>query len=111
MRSTQAPHAVLAVQAKLAGDGVVSDGVVSDGRVEWVDEPLRGIRSGRCQQRRLRCGSLGGGTLTNLYNERPQWLVDAHGELDAAVAAAYRWSSDISDAAALRKLLRLHLAH
>ncbi|MYA07537.1 MAG: hypothetical protein F4060_06810 [Holophagales bacterium] len=26
------------------------------------------------------------GTLTNLYNARPQWLVDAHAALDAAVA-------------------------
>ena len=30
-------------------------------------------------------------TLTNLYNARPQWLVDAHRALDAAVAAAYTW--------------------
>jgi len=27
-------------------------------------------------------------TLTNLYNARPQWLVDAHRDLDTAVAAA-----------------------
>jgi hypothetical protein len=27
-------------------------------------------------------------TLTNLYNQRPQWLADAHRDLDAAVAAA-----------------------
>ena len=31
-------------------------------------------------------------TLTNLYNERPAWLVHAHKKLDAAVAAAYGWS-------------------
>ena len=30
-------------------------------------------------------------TLTNLYNARPQWLADAHRDLDAAVAAAYGW--------------------
>jgi type II restriction/modification system DNA methylase subunit YeeA len=34
-------------------------------------------------------------TLTNLYNQRPQWLTDAHRDLDAAVAAAYGWSADI----------------
>ena len=28
-------------------------------------------------------------TLTNLYNARPRWLVDAHAALDAAVAVAY----------------------
>jgi type II restriction/modification system DNA methylase subunit YeeA len=27
--------------------------------------------------------------LTNLYNQRPRWLADAHDELDRAVAAAY----------------------
>jgi hypothetical protein len=33
-------------------------------------------------------------TLTELYNERPPWLVDAHRELDEAVAAAYGWPAD-----------------
>ncbi len=33
-------------------------------------------------------------TLTNLYNERPQWLADAHDALDRAVAAAYGWPED-----------------
>jgi hypothetical protein len=28
-------------------------------------------------------------TLTNLYNERPTWLANAHRDLDAAVAEAY----------------------
>ena len=27
-------------------------------------------------------------TLTNLYNQRPQWLADAHRDLDAAVAVS-----------------------
>ena len=31
-------------------------------------------------------------TLTNLYNERPAWLAQAHAVLDAAVAAAYGWT-------------------
>lgn len=48
-------------------------------------------------------------TLTKLYNERPQWLDDAHRDLDAAVAAAYRWSADISEEDALAKLLELNL--
>lgn len=33
-------------------------------------------------------------TLTNLYNARPQWLVDAHARLDEAVAEAYGWGED-----------------
>ena len=47
---------------------------------------------------------------TNLHNARPQWLADAHASLDAAVAAAYGWSADISDDDALRELLELNLA-
>ena len=46
--------------------------------------------------------------LTNLYNTRPQWLVDAHNALDAAVAAAYGWSADLSDDEVLRELLALN---
>jgi type II restriction/modification system DNA methylase subunit YeeA len=49
-------------------------------------------------------------TLTNLYNQRPQWLADAHEALDRAVAAAYGWPEDISAEAALAKLLELNLA-
>lgn len=49
-------------------------------------------------------------TLTNLYNQRPPWLVDAHRDLDAAVAAAYGWASDISEEDALAKLLELNLS-
>lgn len=49
-------------------------------------------------------------TLTKLYNEPPQWLTDAHRELDAAVAAAYGWPADISDEDALARLLELNLA-
>jgi len=49
-------------------------------------------------------------TLTNLYNQRPQWLADAHEALDRAVASAYSWSEDISTEEALEKLLALNLA-
>jgi type II restriction/modification system DNA methylase subunit YeeA len=49
-------------------------------------------------------------TLTNLYNMRPQWLADAHRDLDAAVAAAYGWPADISDEDALARLLELNLS-
>jgi hypothetical protein len=49
-------------------------------------------------------------TLTNLYNERPSWLAQAHGKLDAAVAAAYRWPTDLSDDDILARLLELNLA-
>jgi hypothetical protein len=32
-------------------------------------------------------------TLTNLYNERPTWLDNAHRDLDEAVAEAYGWKA------------------
>jgi hypothetical protein len=49
-------------------------------------------------------------TMTALYNERPNWLVEAHQALDLAVSAAYGWPSDISDEDALDRLLQLNLA-
>jgi type II restriction/modification system DNA methylase subunit YeeA len=48
-------------------------------------------------------------TLTNLYNERPAWLDNAHAKLDAAVAAAYGWPADLSDDQILSRLLALNL--
>src|SRR5258708_369961 len=48
-------------------------------------------------------------TLTNLYNQRPAWLADAHRDLDAAVAAAYGWPADLSEEEALARLLALNL--
>ncbi len=48
-------------------------------------------------------------TLTNLYNERPAWLANAHKTLDAAVAAAYGWPADLTDEQILERLLALNL--
>ena len=47
-------------------------------------------------------------TLTNLYNERPTWLDNAHRRLDAAVAAAYGWPADLSDEEILERLFALN---
>jgi hypothetical protein len=47
-------------------------------------------------------------TLTNLYNENPTWLRDAHRELDEAVFAAYGWPKDLSDQDILARLLQLN---
>ncbi|HET6572787.1 MAG TPA: hypothetical protein VFG68_04230 [Fimbriiglobus sp.] len=49
-------------------------------------------------------------TLTNLYNERPAWLVTTHRRLDTAVSAAYGWPADLSDDELLARLLALNLA-
>ncbi len=47
-------------------------------------------------------------TLTNLYNERPAWLDNAHRELDEAVAAAYGWPNNMDDDEILRRLFELN---
>jgi type II restriction/modification system DNA methylase subunit YeeA len=48
-------------------------------------------------------------TLTNLYNQRPAWLVIANEKLDAAVAAAYGWEPSLPDGQILERLLRMNL--
>jgi hypothetical protein len=48
-------------------------------------------------------------TLTNLYNERPAWLDNAHRDQDKAVADVYGWKPDMSDNEMLTKLLALNL--
>jgi len=48
-------------------------------------------------------------TLTNLYNEPPQWLIKAHQTLDNAVATAYGWETNLSDDEILERLLALNL--
>ena len=78
--------------------------------VEWVDEPAPGYPPCPVPRDEQAAKALKKRTLTNLYNARPQWLVDAHAALDAAVAVAYGWSGDINDEDALRELLKLNLA-
>ena len=73
--------------------------------VEWFEEPVSGYPPRPVPRDNKAAIALKKRTLTNLYNVRPQWLVDAHAQLDAVVAAAYGWSADITDAAALNELL------
>ena len=68
------------------------------------------VRYPRLQPRDAECAAkLKKRTLTNLYNERPDWLDLAHKKLDAAVAAAYGWPADLSDEQILERLLALNL--
>ena len=60
---------------------------------EWVDEPVSGYPKRPVPRDEDAATTLKKRTLTKLYDTRPQWLVDAHEALDAAVAAAYGWSS------------------
>ncbi|MGH9891489.1 MAG: DNA methyltransferase, partial [bacterium] len=48
-------------------------------------------------------------TLTNLYNERPTWLDNAHRKLDEAVFAVYGWPPDLTGEQILERLLALNL--
>ena len=73
--------------------------------VEWVEEPVSGYPPRPVPRGNKAATALKKRTLTNLYNARPQWLVDAHAQLDAAVAAAYGWPPDITNDAALDDLL------
>ena len=77
--------------------------------VEWIDEPVPGYPKRPVPTADADLDQLKRRTLTNLYNQRPQWLANAHAHLDAAVATAYNWPADISDEDALRELLELNL--
>jgi len=48
-------------------------------------------------------------TVTNLYNEWPAWLQNAHRKLDEAVLEAYGWPPDLGDEQLLERLLSLNL--
>ena len=76
--------------------------------MEWVDEPVAGYPKRALPTATAPIKELGRRTLTNLYNERPQWLVDAHVKLDIAVATAYAFAPTISDQDALASLLELN---
>ena len=77
-----------------------------------VDPDARGI--GTVRYPRLeprddeRAKKLAKRTLTNLYNERPAWLANAHAKLDTAVATAYGFPVDLTDEQILERLLALN---
>ena len=79
--------------------------------VEWIDEPVPGYPKRPVPTATADLEQLKRRTLTNLYNHRPQWLTNAHADLDTTVANAYGWDADISEADALRELLELNLTH
>jgi type II restriction/modification system DNA methylase subunit YeeA len=77
--------------------------------VEWVPEVVAGYPDRIVPVGPKAAAILKARTLTNLYNERPTWLYNAHRDLDAAVAAAYGWQADIAEEEALSRLLALNL--
>ncbi len=78
--------------------------------VEWQKEPVDGYPKRPVPRSKEAAKELKKRTLTELYNKRPQWLINAHEALDEAVAAAYGWSKDILDDDVLRELLALNIA-
>ena len=76
--------------------------------VEWADEPVTDYPKRPVPRDEVAAKELKARTLTSLYNARPQWLVDAHATLDAAVAAAYGWDAAIPHDVALERLFALN---
>jgi len=71
-------------------------------REEWLNPgPVEGLQLPETELKKR--------TLTNLYNQRPTWLVNAHAALDAAVLGAYGWGDQLSDSEILARLLELNL--
>ena len=77
---------------------------------EWVEEPVPGYPKRPVPRNEAAVKALKKRTLTNLYNDRPQWLADVHQALDTAVAEAYGWEADITEEEALARLLKRNLA-
>ena len=67
------------------------------------------LRDGWLNPLGLTEGELTKRTLTNLYNQRPFWLANAHNDLDNAVLAAYGWPVDLANPEILERLLALNL--
>lgn len=71
---------------------------LNERREGWLNPPDE--REGELRKR----------TLTNLYNQRPAWLAQAHERLDRAVHAAYGWEYPLDPEDVLARLVELNLA-
>ena len=79
-------------------------------RVGEAAKRLDNLRNGWLNPPGLDPADLEKRTLTNLYNQRPAWLANAHAELDEAVSTAYGCPSEMTDEEILGLLLRLNRA-
>jgi restriction-modification enzyme MmeI-like protein len=77
-------------------------------RVGEAARRLVELRDGWLNPAGLADSGLATRTLTNLYNQGPSWLSNAHADLDAAVLDAYGWSLE-ADENILKALLTLNL--
>jgi len=92
-------------------DRYIDPSTIKSGPSTLNSQPSTGlVRYPRLEPRDADCAAkLKKRTLTNLYNERPEWLNLAHKKLDAAVAAAYGFAADLTDEQILVELLALNL--
>lgn len=67
------------------------------------------LRRGWLLPQDLSEADLRGRTLTNLYNDPPSWLSNAHEALDRTVYAAYGWNSPLEDPELLERLVNLNM--
>ncbi len=82
---------------------------IDQSRIENRKSKIVTVRYPRIEPRDEECAKkLAKRTLTNLYNERPAWLAQAHAKLDAAVAHAYGFPVDLTDEQILERLLALN---
>ena len=78
--------------------------------VDVVPEVVPGYRDLMSPKNEIAAEELKKRTLSSLYSQYPEWLAEAHRNVDAAVANAYDWPVDISEQDALAKLLELNFA-
>ncbi len=78
-------------------------------RVGEAARRLVELRDGWLNPPGLDAADLARRTLTNLYNQRPTWLANAHADLDAAVFGAYGWPIGLTDTCVLERLLTVNL--
>jgi len=84
----------------------------TDGQCEAIGAAARELvrlRDGWLNPPDLGESELAKRTLTNLYNQRPTWLTNAHAALDGAVLAAYGWPADLPNEEILARLLAVNL--
>ena len=82
----------------------------AEAEVATAARTLDQLRCGWLNPDGMDVGGLATRTLTNLYNQRPTWLAQAHENLDRSVHAAYGWEYPLADDEVLSRLLALNLA-
>jgi hypothetical protein len=91
----------------------VLDGVTEDGYQEWDGYTVGLVHSWAAllakKARRGNGAPLEKRTLTSHYNARPDWLDEAHWQIDCAVLDAYGWPHGLTDDEILARLPAVNL--